>query len=90
MHRVFQLLCDTGGLGADFCRPSAGKNLRRDHRRRTRAEKPGAGPIFSIPVVEAISVVMAAAEDNGAEWKMPLDGPPPTAAVETPADVVVV
>lgn len=28
--------------------------------------------------------------DNGAEWKMPLEGPPPTAAAETPAEVVVV
>ena len=39
----------------------AGKNLRRDHRYRTKPEKSGAGPISSIPVVEVISVVIAAA-----------------------------
>ncbi len=49
----FQVLCDSGCPGARFCRPKAGKNLRRDHRYRTKPKKAGAGPISAIPVVEA-------------------------------------
>ena len=36
--------------------------VRRDHRYRTKPEKPSAGPISAIPVVEVISVVIPAAE----------------------------
>ncbi len=40
----------------------AGESLRRDHRYHTKPEKPGSGPISTIPVVEVMSVVLSAAE----------------------------
>ncbi len=55
-------MLDAGGPGAGLCRPSAGKNMRRDLRYRTKPEKSGGGPISAIPVVEVISVVFPAAE----------------------------